>query len=86
MNTKKSLKYVMAALTILITNTKLLGCPTCVGRLNLGVKEPFFKQYKPRPIDRRKYKAKHKYEFASTDFWIRLKKQMVRQEKFLKKD
>ncbi len=43
----KTLKYMIVALAALITCMEAAGCPTCVGRLRLGVKKPFFMLYRP---------------------------------------
>jgi len=63
------------------------GCPTCVGRLMIGVDKPFFEQHKPEPINKRqirkqqkKDRIKQRANFAAQDFWIRLKKQFAAQD------
>jgi len=86
---KSVLKCAIAALMALVVSPAF-GCPTCVGRLMLGVKKPFFEQYKPKPINKRRHKPyskaqqkkdmiKHRADFATRDFWIRLKKQIETQ-------
>lgn len=44
---EKTLKYLMIALGTLAVYCQTVACPTCVGRLRLGIKKPFFKLYKP---------------------------------------
>jgi len=93
MKKEKVLKSVIAALTMLVVAPKVIGCPTCVGRLRLGVRKPFFEQYKPKPINKKLYATKtakdgeilRKVESDPESFWIRLRKQLKRQEKFFRK-
>ena len=43
----RTLKYVIVALAVLMSFAKVAGCPTCIGKLRLGVKKPFFEFYRP---------------------------------------
>jgi len=52
MMNEKSLKYLIVAFATLLSWTKTNGCPTCLGRMGLGVKQPFFKVYRPRTQSR----------------------------------
>jgi len=53
---KRTLKFVIEALAAAMLCSQALACPTCVGRLMLGVKKPFFELYRPRKINRRRRK------------------------------
>lgn len=56
---KKGLKSLVALLAALITCSPLGGCPSCVGRLKLGVKKPFFELYRPESTTKRT--SRHEY-------------------------
>lgn len=44
---ERTLKYIIVALAVLMSFAKVAGCPTCIGKLRLGVKKPFFEFYRP---------------------------------------
>jgi len=60
MRNKRCLKFAITASALFIVCVNMHGCPTCVGRLMLGVKKPFFEHYKPKPINRKKKSWKKK--------------------------
>ena len=56
----RTLKYVIVALAALMSCMQAAGCPTCLGKLRMSDKEPFFKRYRPhrRPHSRSIYAKK----------------------------
>ena len=78
----RALKYLIAALIALAVTTKAGGCPTCIGRLFLGVKKPFFKMY--RPPTRSRYAQKQDTEktesYKRTNTWIKEIKKTLKGE------
>lgn len=60
----RTLKFTIVASMALINYAWTTACPTCIGRIMLGVKKPFFKEYQPKPINKRRKKNKKKYELS----------------------
>jgi len=82
----RSLKFAIVASAALIISLNIFGCPTCVGRLMLGVKKPFFEQYRPKPINRRRKSRKKVLEKRESSFIKPTKKQKKnKKRKFRKK-